>query len=113
MDDMTKKPEIIIASGIDDTLIQPLLYGIEEEEIPFRFAEIDGQTTVERAYQSAIESQLSVGLAYDRDYTYLHFKNLPAAEPLFKVAINRPDQLDRLGANAARLVKGVPFKEID
>lgn len=110
---MTKKPEIIIASGTADQRIQPLLYGIEEEEIPFRLAEIDEVDPIKRAYQGAIASQLSVGIAYDSEFAYLHFKNLPETTPLFKVSLTDTDQLNRLGANAARLVKGIPFKEIN
>ncbi|KRL58572.1 glycerol dehydratase reactivase beta/small subunit family protein [Latilactobacillus fuchuensis] len=110
---MTKKPEIIIASGDDDQRIQALLYGIEEEEIPFKVTTVAVEEPIARAYESAIESQLSVGIAYDQSFAYLHFKNLPPETPLFKVSLDDQDQLNRLGANAARLVKGVPFKEIE
>ena len=108
-----KRPEILIANGPDNSLIKPLLYGIEEEEIPFRFIDESlGQTTIQKAYNCAATSQLSVGIAYDDEFVYLHFKNLPVETPLFKVSISDRLNVNFVGANAARLVKGIPFKEI-
>jgi len=43
----------------------------------------------------------------------VHYKNLHAEQPLFTVTRDSADRLRRLGANAARLVKGVPFKTLD
>lgn len=109
----SKKPEILIANDYDNSVIQPLLYGIEEEEIPFRLIdEPTGKTTIQKAYNCAVSSQLSVGIAYDNQFVYLHFKNLPVETPLFKVSITDQLNINFLGANAARLVKGIPFKEI-
>ncbi|WP_125707772.1 glycerol dehydratase reactivase beta/small subunit family protein [Companilactobacillus zhongbaensis] len=113
-----KKPEIFIAQASDSRLFQTALYGIEEEGIPFReindsdIENLSNMSTVEKAYQAALASQLGVGLAYDENFAYLHQKNLPKDEPLFKVSISDQEDINHLGTNAARLVKGVPFKDI-
>ncbi|AKP66187.1 glycerol dehydratase reactivase beta/small subunit family protein [Companilactobacillus ginsenosidimutans] len=113
------KPAIFIAKASDSEKFQTALYGIEEEGIPFReindsdINNLSSMTTVEKAYQAALSSKLGVGLAYDDQYAYLHQKNLPAAEPLFKVSISKQESINHLGTNAARLVKGIPFKDIE
>lgn len=113
-----KKPEIFIAKADNSSLFQTALYGIEEEGIPFReinnddIDNLSSMSGVEKAYQAALSSQLGVGLAYDDNYAYLHQKNLPEMEPLFKVRLSDQDNINRLGTNAARLVKGIPFKDI-
>lgn len=113
-----KRPEIFIARSNNAEQFQPALYGIEEEGIPFKeisnndIEDLSSMTTIQKAYQAALASQLGVGLSYDNDFAYLHQKNLPADEPLFKVKITDQKNINRLGTNAARLVKGIPFKDI-
>lgn len=113
-----KKPEIFIAKADNSRSFQTALYGIEEEGIPFReindddIENLSSMSTVQKAYQAALASQLGVGLAYDDNFAYLHQKNLPEMEPLFKVNISDQEDINHLGTNAARLVKGVPFKDI-
>jgi len=111
-------PAILIALLPEDgtTLperLQPMLLGIEEEQIPYRFvpATADSpQTLVGRAYDAAVGSRLSVGVAYDHDQIVVHYKNLEPTEPLFELPITTVEATRIIGANAARLVKGVPFK---
>ncbi|KAF0493463.1 glycerol dehydratase reactivase beta/small subunit family protein [Pediococcus acidilactici] len=111
-----EKPSIVIAMREDNedaTELTQLLYGIEEEEIPFSFKTMAFDNPVERAYQGALFSRLSVGIAFDDKSVIVHYKNLPKSEPLFKVEKDKSVNLRILGANAARLVKGVPFKRLN
>ncbi|WP_099975033.1 glycerol dehydratase reactivase beta/small subunit family protein [Lactobacillus terrae] len=113
-----KKPSIYIASGIDNKNIKQIYYGIEEEEIPFTFVDdekienLSSMETIKKAYQASLSSQLGVGIAFDDSFAYLHQKSLPENEPLFRVRTTDLENLNQLGTNAARLVKGIPFKEI-
>ncbi|KRM97671.1 glycerol dehydratase reactivase beta/small subunit family protein [Loigolactobacillus rennini] len=110
---MTVKPVILIASGFSDQRLQPLLYGIEEEQIPYAVRTIDRTGTLAHiAHEAAIASPLSVGIAYDQQHIDVHYKNLPEDQPLFSETWGDVRKLRALGANAARLVKGVPFKVI-
>ncbi|WP_082602789.1 glycerol dehydratase reactivase beta/small subunit family protein [Lentilactobacillus kisonensis] len=91
--------------------LTPILNGIEEEQIPFKMIESDGSSAIDRAYQAAVASRLSVGISFDDQQIVVHYKNLKPNEPLFVVPIDNPTNIRKIGANAARLVKGVPFKK--
>ncbi|HJE86557.1 glycerol dehydratase reactivase beta/small subunit family protein [Levilactobacillus brevis] len=112
-----EKPAILI--GVPDATsqvpaaLQPLLNRIEEEAIPVQTKVIVEDDVVARAYQAALASRLSVGIGFAGQQVVVHYKNLRPTQPLFSVMTTSNDQLRRLGANAARLVKGVPFKKID
>lgn len=111
----TDKPSILIAVTTGEKLpadLKPLLNGIEEEEIPVTTHEIVEKTATQRAYQAALASRLSVGIGFDDQQVIVHYKNLPAEQPLFTIRRTDVAQFRALGANAARLVKGVPFKEL-
>ncbi|HJE44801.1 glycerol dehydratase reactivase beta/small subunit family protein [Levilactobacillus namurensis] len=111
----TDRPAILIAVTSDTTVptdLKALLDGIEEEEIPVNMAQISVPTAVERAYQAALASRLSVGIGFDDQQIIVHYKNLPSDQPLFSVSRTDTAQFRALGANAARLVKGVPFKKL-
>lgn len=116
MADNLDKPAITIGLyGAITTLpdhLQPFLNGIEEEQIPVSTQKIDVADVVSRAYQAALSSRLSVGIAFDGHRYIIHYKNLPEKEPLFDLTIDDAVQLRKLGANAARLVKGIPFKKL-
>lgn len=116
MADNLDRPTIVIgvtpSTTTDSARLQPLLNGIEEEQIPFSTAEIQVTDVVSRAYQAALSSRLSVGIAYEQQRYVVHYKNLPEQAPLFDVTLAAPADLRKLGANAARLVKGIPFKPL-
>lgn len=92
-------------------------YGIEEEGIPFSLISPDELSDpVSLAHVAANQSQLLVGIACDGRDAVLHYRNLPLEKFIYRIkdysAI--PDHVLRLfGSNAARLVKGVPFKKSD
>lgn len=113
--DDSQRPSIVV--GLENGITipdsaKPLFYGIEEEQIPVSIRKINVNGTVERAYQSALASRLSVGIAFEGDHFIVHYKNLKENHPLFDMTIDNEKQLRILGANAARLVKGIPFKEM-
>lgn len=113
--DTTERPAIIFglkpgASVTSD--MKPLFNGIEEEQIPSATREINVADVIQRAYQAALSSRLAVGIANDGNHFIVHYKNLKEDKPLFDEVITDPQQLRDLGANAARLVKGIPFKGI-
>lgn len=94
--------------------LQEVLYGIEEEQIPYKLAQMADDDTIKRAYDAAEASRLSVGLAYDTQKIVVHYKNMDADKPLFVIKRTEGQTaLRQLGNNAARLVKGIPFKDND
>lgn len=92
---------------------QGVLYGIEEEGIPYQIAQVTDTDTVAAAYAAAQQSPLLVGIACNRHEMVVHFKNLQPDSPLYRLTLAGPAQVDTLrslGNNAARLVKGLPLK---
>ena len=104
---------IVGPDRLPDGLLQPILWGLEEEGIPAETLPSAAGTVAEMAKQAADGSPLNVGIAVsgaDRAVV-LHHRDLAASQPLF---VLRPPELEpvllrRLGANAARLVKGNPL----
>ena len=96
--------------------IQFVLYGMEEEKIPYSFEQKNFSTATEAAYVAANTSSLNVGIGYVNNEVVLHYKNLAPETPyqsIQRVVTCPPLILKNFGGNAARLVKGVPFKSID
>lgn len=91
-----------------------LLYGIEEEGIPFELQEKQVHPALELGYQAALDSQLGVGIGIGNDgQMILHYTKLKKDEPLFQIEQENTYKHGVLGANAARLVKGIPFKSFE
>ncbi|ANZ61190.1 propanediol dehydratase [Secundilactobacillus paracollinoides] len=112
----SERPSIILATptgsnGQLPAVLDPMLNGMEEEQIPFQILDMEGSSAVERAYNASVASRLSVGVAFDDTQIIVHYKNLAPDKPLFDVQITDPVTVRKVGANAARLVKGVPFKK--
>nr|WP_239585099.1 glycerol dehydratase reactivase beta/small subunit family protein [Enterococcus xiangfangensis] len=89
--------------------MKPVLLGIEEEGIPYEEVVTTKLTLVEAAYELAANSPLEVGIVMNKDQAVLHYKKLPEDEPLFIIDTDY-EELRKLGTNAARLVKRIPFK---
>lgn len=91
-------------------VISAILRGLEEEGIPAEVREVPPSRAALLARQAAIGSPLGVGIGVSVLDTraILDHRDLPEGAPLFDLAIDRPehDGLRRMGANAARLVKG-------
>jgi hypothetical protein len=99
----------------DAELWQQVFFGIEEEGIPFQLKQTSTTQINDAAYMAAQQSPLLVGLACDQEHIVVHYKNLMPASPLFQLSQPRlqpVDVLRSLGNNAARLVKGLPFKSL-
>ncbi|EQB7292596.1 propanediol dehydratase [Escherichia albertii] len=89
-----------------------VLLGIEEEGIPFHIQQIPSGEVIDSAWQAARQSPLLVGIAYDREKLIVHYKNLPTSAPLFTLMYQQDNHARRsISNNAARLVKGIPFRE--
>ena len=112
---MSTKPAILVLSGSSGAarrLAEHVLWGIEEEGIPYEARNgWDGSAT-EMAKQAANGSALNVGIAIsEAGEIVLHHRDLPAGAPLFAFPAGSMHARDLrcLGANAARLVKRQPL----
>ena len=93
--------------------LKEILWGIEEEEIPYRIQEKEGTDATKLAYEACEKSVLGVGIGIDWENIVLHYVKLKKDKPLYEVSTNSSALFTRiLGANAARLVKRIPFKTL-
>ena len=108
------KPTIHVHTGsLEAAILTQVLYGIEEEQIPVQLVISDQIDAVSVAHQAALQSPLLVGVAVINDEVVVHYRNLSPTSPLFHIrraGAKDNESLRHIGANAARLVKGVPFK---
>ncbi|WP_165964796.1 glycerol dehydratase reactivase beta/small subunit family protein [Periweissella cryptocerci] len=109
---MVAKPVIVVATDSKGQVLNQILFGIEEEQVAFKVEPTVRENTIASAYQAAISSHFGVGIAFDEKHAILHFKGFPENEPLFIVSVDDNESLMNLGINAARLVKGIPFKNL-
>ncbi|MDF2875980.1 MAG: dehydratase medium subunit [Sporomusa sp.] len=113
---MMVKPSIVICVAEHDGYerkIREIQAGIEEEGVPYTLLQGDeGCEAVTLAWQGAAASQLGVGLGVSLTGLCIHYHKLAAPKPLFtSTDTANPGIWRQFGYNAARLVKGLPFKE--
>lgn len=110
-------PSIIIlksagsaAAGFEEKVCR----GIEEEGIPFEVKADPERSAARLAHKAALSSRLSVGIGIGADRVIaVHHSQLDEETPLFTGSGESADlDFTALGVNAARLVKGLPFKNI-
>jgi hypothetical protein len=90
-----------------------VLLGIEEEGIPYDVQEEHESDVLDLAYRASLESRLGVGVGISKMGIVLQYEKLDKAAPLFKIKLYQTDLYRSIGANAARLVKKMPFKPLD
>lgn len=110
----------IILSKNSENVVKDILYGIEEEGIPYDIIydnenKLNENNLMEEAYIQAQMSKLSLGVAiYDKKAIF-HYSKLKENKPLF--VINNLEDIEKIekrnyGSNIARLIKGIPLKII-
>lgn len=109
------KPSIYIyySSEIKDiSTFNEVLFGIEEEGIPYEVKEQNEADLLELSYKAAQDSRLAVGIGiHSNGKIALTFNKLKKESPLFISSLSSEEKtLRNLGANAGRLVKGIAFK---
>jgi len=98
--------------GREETLRQ-LGYGVEEESVPYEIEISNAGDATALAWQASLASRLDVGIGLDRDKLVLNYEKLSSNQPLYVVSARSPvEQVRAVGANAARLVKRLPFKPL-
>lgn len=107
------KPKILIfvKNGIGKNKFEDILWGIEEEGIPYSVMEYSESSSCCLAGAAASESILGVGLGIDEKKITLNYEKLSADDFIFSIDVEDEAVKKReLGESAARLVKKIPFK---
>jgi hypothetical protein len=133
-------PAVFLRLAVGDVpaaALRELRAGLEEEGVPCRVLAADAPGTgpaaaspvcdapaladaagpadaAQLAHEAACASPVSVGLGLSAELACLHLPQLPPSAPLLSVSVRvpEPERLRALGHNAARLVAGVPLKEL-
>lgn len=93
------------------TLITALCLGIEEEGLPYKIRVMASEDVYTLAAQASFESDLDVGIGVNATgYMGIHQTKLPEGMVLFGENYASIDGRS-YGSNAARLIKGIPFKD--
>lgn len=112
---VVSKPAIYFHAdkNADPDCIKQVLFGIEEEGIPCELEIMPLKEEVQAAFRASASSLLLVGITLKNDHLVIHYRNLPPDKPLFseyRFCAASLEKQRNMGMNAARLVKGVPFK---
>ena len=107
-------PSIIIlhAGGMSRfELIDRICQGIEEEGIPFVIRADEETDSLRLSWKAAHASRLNVGIGVGLDDAIaVHDTRMKEDTPVFQEWESELREPKVLGVNAARLVKGLPFK---
>ena len=110
------KPAIAVrvGAGTPRSLVDPVLWGIEEEGVPSTLEQVELANPLELAHAAAQSSRLGVGVGIGLDYVVVTTDKLPPGKPYLAARVTSPGRQGRvLGADAARLVRGIELKPID
>lgn len=111
------KPSIHVyynKSLVDFSKFEDILWGIEEEGVPYKIQEKNDREAQLLAYDASETSELGVGIGVDCESIVLHYIKLKKNKPLHKISADSSQGLLRvLGGNGARLVKRMPFKNLE
>ncbi|WP_194191516.1 glycerol dehydratase reactivase beta/small subunit family protein [Clostridium chrysemydis] len=105
---------VFLNEKVEEETILEVLYGIEEEGIPFALKKEIDDDSKKLAHLASNRSKLSVGIGIDsKGNISLTTDKLKEDSPLFINSLkNGESTLRSLGANGARLVKGMPLKNL-
>lgn len=109
---VVNKPSIFIYTNAPDPdYLREICAGIEEEGVLYEVIEKEGLALDDLAYAAANESMLGSGIGIEGRRAAMQMRRLPKGENVFEV--NHPSflQCRILGANSARAIKKMPFKE--
>lgn len=117
-------PRIIVRSlGSEESVIDQLERGIEEEGVPWTVQRVEADdsgsdpqptNSTAVAHRAASDSGLKIGIGVSADGELaLHHARLPDDDPLFSVADATTSEARAVGTNAARLAKHMPLKPLD
>ena len=85
----------------------------EEEGIPYDVQPREGLDLLELAHHASVDSRIGVGIGISKEGIVLQYEKLDKSAPLFKIKLYQKDLYRKIGSNAARLVKKMPFKAME
>lgn len=90
-----------------------ILLGIEEEGIPYDVQAMPTSDVLELAKKASDSSRIGVGVGVSKEGVALQYEKLDITTPVFRIKYYQTNLFRVIGANAARLVKKMPFKSLE
>ncbi|WP_027623217.1 glycerol dehydratase reactivase beta/small subunit family protein [Clostridium lundense] len=113
----SEKPSInIYVNNGDKSLLTEILAGIEEEGLPFEifYKDFKKEDLIKGGYTASQESRMGIGIGMYERTIVMHYNKLKESEPIFygELSFYEREKSRRIGCNAARLYKIMPFKDL-
>lgn len=109
---VVNRPAIIIyCNDADEDYLHEVCAGIEEEGVLYQIVPREGDVDT-LAFEAAQESMLGSGIGIDRKRLAMQMQHIPKGKNVFELHAPSFAQCRSLGANSARAIKKMPFKEI-
>ncbi|MCR8744836.1 glycerol dehydratase reactivase beta/small subunit family protein [Romboutsia lituseburensis] len=104
---------VIHSENVSIEDFKEVLWGIEEEGIPYKVQVKNDDTLNILSHEASLKSKLGVGIGINEKSIALTTSKLDKNSPLITIEMNKEySRLRNIGANAARLVKGIELKKI-
>lgn len=105
--------EVHLSEELTEAQLAEVLYGIEEEGIPYIVRRVPRSGVAAAAHAAAIASRLGVGVGAAGGEIAITTEKLPPGQPYIIHSLNRTPASDRaIGTNAARIVKRIPLRPL-
>ncbi len=109
---VVNKPSILIYTyQPDEDFLREICAGIEEEGLLYEITEKQTDNIDELAYLAAADSMLGSGIGIMKQTAAMQMAHIPMGKNVFQYYMPTYPQCRMLGANSARAVKKVMFKE--
>lgn len=110
---LVNKPSIFIYTNEPDSdYLREICAGIEEEGVLYEVHEKENMELDELAYEAANESMLGSGIGIRGRRAAMQMRRLLKGQNVFEVNYPSFLQCRNLGANSARAIKKMPFKDV-
>lgn len=104
---------IIHCDNLSIENFKEVLWGIEEEGIPYKVEASDNDLSENLSHKAALKSKLGIGIGISEEKITLTTSKLDKNNPLISIMLDEDcKKLRSLGSNGARLVKGIELKKI-
>lgn len=109
---LIKKPSIFIYTHeADPSVLKEVCAGIEEEGVFYDITEFPDECMEKLAYKAACDSMLGSGIGIFGAAVCLKMRGLEKGRNIESYLNPSPIQCRNIGANSARAIKKLPFKD--
>ncbi|MDF2879823.1 MAG: propanediol dehydratase [Clostridiaceae bacterium] len=116
MEYLGSKPCIyVVADNIDNALFKNILAGIEEEDLPYEIFNLNKKDLVSTTHKASQQSKLGVAIGFSNNRVIVHYSKLKENNAIIDTSLKDYEitKARKIGNNAARLYKVMPFKDIN